>query len=67
MIHDEARKILQGDATGLEFMAEEVYKVCLVLIYIVDRECCCYHHDEEVDWAEAFIVSYEETYGVQKN
>lgn len=60
MTIEESRKILKGDISGLEFMTEEVYNLCKVLIDIVDEEGCSYGHDEEIDWAEAFIVSYED-------
>lgn len=59
MTVEEAEKILKGDVSGLEFMTEEVYKVCKKLVAITDFECCFYGTTEEVKWAEAFITSYE--------
>lgn len=59
MTVEEAEKILKGDVSGLEFMTEEVYNVCLALIDIIEQECCYYHHDKEIEWAKAFIVLYE--------
>lgn len=51
---------MEVDITGLEFMDKEVYNVCLALVAIVDEECCMYHHEKEVEWAEAYIKAYEE-------
>lgn len=59
MTNEEARQILKGDVSGLEFMTEEVYKVCQKLVAITDFECCFYGTTEEVLWAQAFITSYE--------
>ena len=59
MTYNESRKILHGDVSGLEFMTDEVYAVCMALIDIVEQECCYYHHDKEIEWADAFITSYD--------
>lgn len=62
MTYEESITILHGDATGLEFMSEEVYNLCQFITDI----CLFYDHGrpELVEWANAFIVSYEETYGI---
>ena len=63
MTFEESKTILKGDATGLEFMGEEVFNVCDALIDIIERECCYYNHEKEIEWARAFMVSYERIYG----
>ena len=64
MTEEEARNILKGDPSGLEFMLKEVYKVCQKLIAITDFECSFYGTIEEVEWAYAFVylVDHDEYY-----
>lgn len=38
---------------------KDIYKICLALVSICDRECCAYGFYEELDKAEEFINTTE--------
>lgn len=50
----------------LLLIEEGVYKICLALVSICDRECCTYSFDEEVETAEEYIKAYEKEHQDEK-
>ncbi len=36
-----------------------IYRVCLALVVITEKECCCYGFEPEIEVAEQYIEAYE--------